>query len=76
MKNHLKHKRKEMSIENLIVKLFIEKDSRGSDNQGVYQYEAKANVMEDGQSFKVKKKPNNKGSKLRPKGGISKKKRF
>ena len=35
-KNYLKHKRKEMSMEGLVVRLRIEEDNRRSDKQGPY----------------------------------------
>ena len=77
-KNYLKHKRNEMSIEDLIIRLRIEKDNRGFEKKGVHSPgEAKANFVEHGQSSKFKKANNKgKGSKLEPKGGISKKKKF
>ena len=77
-KNYFKHKRNEMSIEDLIIRLRIEEDNRGSEKKGVHNSgEAKAYFVKHGQSSKFKK-PNNKGknSKLRPKGGISKKGKF
>ncbi|KAL6581162.1 hypothetical protein OROMI_007085 [Orobanche minor] len=39
-KNYLKHKRKEMSMEDLILRLWIEEDNRGSEKRSM----AKANV--------------------------------
>ena len=77
-KNYLKHKRKEMSIEDLIIRLCIEEDNRGSEKKGAHNpSESNVNFMEHGQSSKFKK-ANNKGkdSKLGPKGGISKKQKF
>ena len=69
-KNYLKHKRKEMNLEELIVRLRIEEDNRGSEKRGFNPAAAKANVVEQGQGSKNKKpKP-----KLGPKGGISKNK--
>ncbi|KAK3003965.1 hypothetical protein RJ639_020236 [Escallonia herrerae] len=48
-KNYLKHKRKEMKLEDLIVKLRIEEDNRQSEKKvGNYHQEAKANVVEQG----------------------------
>ena len=47
-KNYLKHKRKEMNIEELIVRLRIEKDNRGSKKKGFNPAAAKANVVEHG----------------------------
>ena len=77
-KNYLKHKRKEMSIEDLVIELHIEEDNRGSNKKMTKNAnEAKANIMEHGQSSKFKK-GNNKGkdTKLGPKGGVSKKQKF
>ena len=71
-KNYLKHKRKEMNVEELIVRLRIEEDNRRSEKRGSFQSEVKANVVEHGQSSKFKKKT----TKGRPKGGISKKQKF
>ncbi|KAL5573706.1 hypothetical protein UlMin_023303 [Ulmus minor] len=72
-KNYLKHKRKEMSIEDLVVRLHIEEDNRCSEKRGYNLSVAKANVVEHGQSSKFKKNKSNKGPKLGPKGGVSKK---
>ncbi|KAL0413201.1 UNVERIFIED_CONTAM: hypothetical protein Sradi_1521800 [Sesamum radiatum] len=45
--NYLKHKRKEMGLEDLIVRLRIEEDNRLSEmKSGRLQIEAKANLME------------------------------
>ncbi|KAL6140531.1 hypothetical protein ACLB2K_058830 [Fragaria x ananassa] len=75
-KNYLKHKRKEMSMEDLEVKLRIEEDNLGSEKKAwVGGYSAEANVVEHGQSSKTKKFKNQ-GSKLGPRGGIAKKARF
>ena len=71
-KNYLKHKRKEMNLEELIVRLRIEKDNRDSEKRGFNPAADKANVVEHGKSSKNKKtkaKP-----KLGPKGDISKNK--
>ena len=77
-KNYLKHKRKEMSIEDLIIRLRIEEDNKGSEKKMAHNpNEAKANFVEDGQSSKFKKGNNKgKGTKLGPKGGIYKKQKF
>ncbi|KAK3042293.1 hypothetical protein RJ639_001888 [Escallonia herrerae] len=46
-KNYLKHKRKEMKLEDLIVRLRIEDDNRQSEKKASnYHQEAKANVVE------------------------------
>ena len=77
-KNYLKHKRKEMSIEDLIIKLPIEDDNKGSEKKWAHNFnKAKANFVEYGQGSKFKK-ANNKGkdTKLGPKWRISKKKKF
>ena len=71
-KNYLKHKRKEMSIKDLVLKLRIEEDNRVSDKRGI-AHEAKANVVEHGHKNKNLK---NKWSKMGPKGGVSKKSKF
>ena len=67
-----------MSIEDLIIRLSIEKYNRESKKKGAHNLsEAKANFVEHGQSSKFKKANNKgKGSKLGPKGEISKKKKF
>ena len=45
-KNYLKHKRKEMTLEDLIVRLRIEEDNRKKNEKGlVSSMEAKANVV-------------------------------
>lgn len=75
-KNYLKHKRKEMTMEDLEVRLRIEEDNRGSEKKAwINGVSAKANMMEHGQGSK-NKKGKYQGSKLGPKGGISKKPRF
>ena len=76
--NYLKYKRKEMNIEDLIIQLCIEEDNRGSKKKGAHtSIKVKAHFVEHGQSSKAKKNNNNwKDSKLRPKGGISKKLKF
>ena len=46
-KNYLKHKRKEMGLEDLIVRLKIEKDNRVFENKvGKHPMESKANLVE------------------------------
>ena len=68
-KNYLKHKRKKINLEELIVRLRIEEDNRGSEKRG-FNPVAKANVVEQGQDSKNKKPK----SKLGPKEGVSKNK--
>ena len=47
IKNYLKHKRKEMTIDELIVRLRIEEDNRKAEKRnGKNPIEAKANVVE------------------------------
>ena len=78
LKNYLKHKRKKMRIKDLVIRLRIEEDNRGSKKKMAhYPNEAKINFVEHGQSSKFKK-GNNKGkdTKLGPKGGVSKKQKF
>ena len=74
-KNYLKNKRKEMSIEDLVIGLRIKEDDRGSEKKVAHNpNEAKANFVEHGQSSKFKKANNKgKGNKLRTKRGVSKK---
>ena len=77
-KNYLKHKRKEISIEDQVIRLHIKEDNLGSEKKMVHNAnEAKANFVELGQSSKFKK-GNNKGkcTKLGPKGEVSKKQKF
>ena len=47
-KNYLKHKWKEMNLEELIVRLRIEKDNRGSKKIGSNPSVTKVNVVEHG----------------------------
>ena len=48
--NYLKHKRKEISIEDMIIRLCIEEDNRGSEKKGAHNpNEAKTNFVEYGQ---------------------------
>ena len=68
-----------MSIKDLIIRLPIEEDNRGFEKKGTQNLsEAKANfVQEHGQSSKFKRANNKgKGSKMGPKGVISKKQKF
>ena len=47
-KNYLKHKRKELKLKDLIVRLLIEEDNQKSEKRSSKNsYEAKANVIED-----------------------------
>ncbi|KAG8493357.1 hypothetical protein CXB51_010932 [Gossypium anomalum] len=76
--NYLKHKRKEMLVEDMTVRLRIEEDNRGSAknlNKAANVNSAKANVLEVKEDFKKGNQPQN-GFKLRPKYGISKKHKF
>ena len=77
-KNYLKHKRKEMSIEDLVIRLRIEEDNKGSERKMSHNpNEAKANFVEHGQGSKFNKGNNKgKGTKLGPKGGVFKKQKF
>ena len=77
-KNYLKHKRKERSIEDLVIRFRIEEDNRGFEKKVAhFSNEAKANFVERGQSSKYKKTfIKRKNSKLGPKGGVSKKQKF
>ncbi|KAL5557276.1 hypothetical protein UlMin_039512 [Ulmus minor] len=74
--NYLKHKRKEMSIEDLVVRLQIEEDNKCSKKRWYSLSMAKATVVEHGQSSKFKKNKSSKRLKLGPKGGVSKKQKF
>ena len=67
-----------MSIEDLVIRLRIEEDNRGSEKKMAHNpNEAKANFVEHGQSSKFKKDNNKgKGTKLGPKEGVSKKQKF
>ena len=76
-KNYFKHKRKEMSMEDLVVRLHIEEDNKRSDKKGAHNSpKVKANFVECGQSSNKKQHNKGKGSKLGPKGGVSKKQKF
>ena len=66
-----------MSMEDLVVRLRIEEDNRGSDKKGAHtSTKVKANFVELGQGSKTKKHNKGKGYKLGPKGGVSKKQKF
>ncbi|RVW11854.1 hypothetical protein CK203_085695 [Vitis vinifera] len=65
-KNYLKHKRKELSIEDLIVRLRIEEDNRKNDKfVGKSFMEAKAHIMEE-ECSKKRKLPFNNGKRKKP----------
>src|ERR1044071_7236151 len=51
-KNYLKHKRKEMTIEDFVVHLHIEEDNKVAQKKNVIPEIAKANVVEHRQSSK------------------------
>ncbi|KAK9052683.1 hypothetical protein SSX86_029313 [Deinandra increscens subsp. villosa] len=82
-KNYLKHKRKEMTMEDLVVRLRIEEDNRLAQKGSQVEAHAKANVVEYGQSSRFNKndkvhksnsKGKGKGVNLGPKkGGVKKK---
>ncbi|KAK4397205.1 hypothetical protein Sango_1557100 [Sesamum angolense] len=56
-KNYLKHKRKEMGLEDLIVRLRIEEDNRLSEMKSEkLQIEAKTNLMEQNGNTSIKRK--------------------
>ena len=57
-KNYLKHKRKEMKLEELIVRLRIEEDNRKSERRvaGGQGMHAKENIIEQGQGSRFNKK--------------------
>ncbi|KAL0377932.1 UNVERIFIED_CONTAM: hypothetical protein Sradi_3098700 [Sesamum radiatum] len=63
-KNYLKHKRKEMGLEDLIVRLRIEEDNRLSEmKSGRLQIEAKANLMEQNETSHKRKRVDYKSKK-------------
>ena len=71
-KNYLKHKRKEMRLEDLIVRLRIEEDNRASEKKACKGFmESKANVVEQGQTSHNHKKRKHNGN--GPKEGPTKK---
>ncbi|KZV16328.1 hypothetical protein F511_27147 [Dorcoceras hygrometricum] len=75
-KNYLKHKRKEMNVEEPIVRLRIEEDNRNSERRFFTPNVAKANVVEHGNKYNAKRKPrpSGKDSKLGARKGTFKKK--
>ena len=57
LKNYLKHKRKEMKLEDLIVRLRIEEDNRVSKKKvGNHSMESKTHVIEEGHKTNKKRK--------------------
>ncbi|GMP95241.1 hypothetical protein CsSME_00044354 [Camellia sinensis var. sinensis] len=58
-KNYLKHKRKEMKLEDLIVRLRIEEDNREAKKKKTpgFVFKAKANILEHGQKKKKRQRP-------------------
>ena len=72
-KKYLKHKKKEMTVEDLIVRLRIEEDNRSAGKKiNKDASVAKANMVETKKNSK-KGKQHQTGSKMGPKGGVSKK---
>ena len=65
-KNYFKHKRNEMNVEELIIRLRIKEDNKRFEKRVSSQSEIKANVVEHGQSSKFKNKTS-KGFNLGPK---------
>ena len=67
-----------MSTKDLIIRLCIEEDNRGFEKKGTHNpCKVKANFVEHSQGSKFKKANNKgKGTKLGPKGGVSKKLKF
>ncbi|KAL7240488.1 hypothetical protein ACSBR2_006187 [Camellia fascicularis] len=75
-KNYLKHKHKEMAVEELIVRLRIEEDSRNSEKRaGKHPIESKANMVEHAPKAK-KRKYSGESSSQGPKGEETKKYKF
>ena len=79
-KSYLMFKNKEMTLEALFFKLNVEEENRARNKSAKTSYMAKANIMEHGQSSKMKKSKDKwssnqkgKGVKLGPKGAIAKK---
>ena len=67
-KNYLKHKRKEMTIEDLVVRLCIEEENKMALKGTLVEASAKANMVEHGQSSRGFK--GNKGHKHNAKSKI------
>ncbi|XP_075521425.1 uncharacterized protein LOC142554644 [Primulina tabacum] len=71
-KNYLKHKRKELNVEELIVRLYIEESNKRSKRRLFSPVAAKENVVKHGQSSKkITFSISNKRLNMGPKGGIS-----
>ena len=67
-KNYLKHKRKELSLEDLIVRLRIEEDNRISEKKGGKTFEtSRANIVEESKKPNKKRKSYEEGSNQGPK---------
>ena len=75
-KSYLKHKQKKMSVEDLIVRVRIEEDNKGSKKRVLDPPMAKENIVEHDSSSKSKKNNSSRRSKMGPNGGISKKQKF
>ncbi|XP_071719215.1 uncharacterized protein [Rutidosis leptorrhynchoides] len=82
-KNYLKHKRKEMTVEDLVVRLRIEEDNKFALKRSITPVSAKVNIVEHCQSSKgskskgkTEKSNKEKGFKFGPKGGVAKRKNF
>nr|GEW17538.1 hypothetical protein [Tanacetum cinerariifolium] len=72
-KNYLKHKRKEMSIEDLVVRLLIEEDNKLAQKNTYTPYSTKANMIEHaGSSSNSNSKEKGKGKKKNDKKGKAK----
>ena len=73
-----KHKRKEINLEGLIVKLRVEEDNRNYEKKASTSHVAKENIVEHNHDFnaKTKNSKTDKGTKLGLKGGISKRPKF
>lgn len=78
-KSYLKHKKKEMTVDDVNLKLRIEEDNMKADKNHKNPYGSKVNLVEQGQSSVFKGKGKHTGkqagkwNKLGPKGGVSKK---
>lgn len=80
-KKQMKHKRKEMTMEDLLLRLRMEEQTLNLEKRTVNQFAAKANMVEKiGKASKWKKsnkrKNSGKGIDLGPRGGLGKKARF